>query len=374
MTDSLPSFPSKRAEGLNGSLVAPVICLTRETWSNHNGVGIDWLTLFVDVPDDFPDVSDGVLERIDGNGETQWTVRPAVKVRGSWEAGVHVKTESRINEPGRRLKIDGNPTKFFLGHNVIPAPSHNVQGLCRIYTSAVCASLGVPIPNGKQRITRIDVTAMCPLSSKEEADCVLKALADQSTTAYRGRATKVQHTVYFGSKSSQYWSGKAYLKSIEIASRSKGHRLDDALGALLIQRLKAWAEPCIRIEFQLRAKELERHNLNDPANYEPHTVQSLYMNYADRVHINQPAYLDHNALASLKAGEQRTYLAWHSGHQLALPKATFYRHRASILKVTGVDVAVPRAAKEQAVRLQKVIQLRPTAPPAWAFDHIRLAA
>ena len=68
--------------------------------------------------------------------------------------------------------------------------------------------------------------------------------------------------------------------------------------------------------------------------------------------------------SALSAGARGTLARYEQGEPHGLKRATFYRHRAEILKVCGIDISVPRNVEKIAPPV-RVVSVQPMVAPEW---------
>lgn len=343
-----------------------------------HAVGIDWLTLRTVVDDTYPRIQDGYIISVNADGEVVFESAKRLSVEGSYDARTTVRTITDDRRGIRILEISGNPSKFWCGHNVWPVPSSEIVDVCNLYIRSALAAANAPVPSLLGwSITRIDLTAMCSAgSTPADALEVMSALQRRSRLSRRGASTGGHaETAYFGAGSSR-WSCCAYLKAIEIKSPRRGHALHEAFNRIF-DDIHASIQSQIRVEFRILSAELKRRGLSSISAWTKTTGAQLWDMYSEKIQINEVNTVTTQHLKAISRSARATLIGWQDGN-LDMPKATFYRHRKQILDALGIDILIPHdpaaPATQPAVRLSKVIHLRPTLPPAWAYDHILKAA
>lgn len=318
---------------------------------------IDWLKLRVPVivtgqiPGD-------VVMLVSPDGELKWSKVRAVPVRGSYDANLHV---SACPISGR-LVIDGNPAKFFQGHNVFG--SDDIHGLAHALVADVLKFLQLEVAPDFDlvEVAHVDINEMYSTGSQLLARASVRAIGELATMKHRGRALLQEGTVYFG-KHSRRVALKVYAKGDEL----RDHRLPNGLP--LADEVAAFAADKIRFEVVLRNMELKDLGLNLLRNWKQDTGVTLHREYVGRVNLPENIELPAAVLEGLSPRLQLAYAAWLRGDDLrvTLPGRTFRRYRAELL-AHGVDLLAlrPSEPKSNVFPLRRVIELRPAGVPDWA--------
>jgi II/X family phage/plasmid replication protein len=158
---------------------------------------------------------------------------------------------------------------------------------------------------------------------------------------------------------------KAYSKGDEI--HAKGHQLPLAL---YDTSLAAFADDLLRVELQLRGKELKENSLHLAANWGDNTASEVFASYLSRLQISEATMIDSDTLKDVPPRLQLAYQAWKDGHDLrqTLPRATWYRYRKELMEY-GVDIALQQPGREESnvVPLRVVLHAHPVSVPDWAL-------
>jgi II/X family phage/plasmid replication protein len=324
---------------------------------------IDWLKLRVPVR--VPDrIAGNTLMVLTPDGEVVRQRMLSMPVRGSHEQNIHVWSCAVTGQ----LIIDGNPAKFFQGHNVFG--SADIHGLSYALIGRVLSALGyVPshdeqslIESGMVEVSRVDVTESYSTGSPVRASAAVRVLAEGCTFKHRGRGLMSEGTCYFG-KHSRRSALKAYSKGDEL----RAHKLPDDLVAR--GEVLDFAADLLRIEVVMRRMELIDRGLSYLACWEDSTGDTLHREMLAKLNIPENVELPPDRLKGLPGRLQLAYAAWLRGDDLrvTLPRRTFYRYRAELLK-HGIDLLALRAAdaKSNVLPLVQIIRCVPVAVPAWA--------
>ncbi|EDU9608725.1 Replication-associated protein G2P [Salmonella enterica subsp. enterica] len=332
---------------------------------------IDWITaIYPCVHEPLPS---GSVISIDASGEVEWKTVKRLAVRGSHESALYVRSVGSDGE-GRcsHLYIDGNPSKFLQGHNVVG--SDDLRGLAVVVYARVLSLLNIPhhmhsyreVLDGMFRLLRVDINYMFELGSLDNVRSWLYAAEFKARTRH-GRATGKGGTVYFG-QHSRRWGSKAYSKYDEHMSGKKGHQMSDEF---VYAGLLDWVRDKLRIELVLRSLELKKINRSLGINWTVETASNLFSDYIGRIEMSQNVLLTDEKLNKLPRHMQSTYLLWKQGSNLRdiLPSRTFFRHRKELLGY-GIDINFycETPDKSNIIPLVRVLEARPVQIPQWIYE------
>ena len=319
---------------------------------------IDWCTVLVPLTREF---RAGRLLLTDENGELLAEYGRGRRVRGSGSSSIEVRPH-RVNERPY-LWIDGNPAKFFQGHNIDGVED---PALIRRFVRSVCRVVGASIAGDHWFLNRVDVNRMFSVGSDDDAVAWLRATESVASVKYRGRGTLQAGTWYVGQKS-RYWTLKAYAKALEMkAKRPRGYSC---------WRSPTWLEAVefatgtVRLEFCFRRPELLRLGLRNLKRWDSGTCDFLFNKYISRLDLpmNTAASVD---LRSMSADARGVYLAWKAGEHLPslLSRSAYYRWRARFREQLGIDIGTDPRRGGDVVPLLRTIEARPvSAPAAWLY-------
>jgi hypothetical protein len=267
------------------------------------------------------------------------------------------------------LYLTGNPVKFLQGHNLFG--SDDALALLVAVGAHLRQAGAMPFPgittwgayDFEFTPTRLDITRSYRFGSEREA---AEWIYHVGASAHSGRHKKDHQdsTVYFG-KRSRRWAMKIYSKLQEISSKAKGHRLSKHLTRMQQNQLREWAEGVVRFEITLRSMELAE---TPKALLTPDALPAIWHRYHDRIQYNRnaEAFMTDITTDSLLPAERSTLLHWRNGvdARQVLSRATWYRHRKSILETVGVDISEPPPEKPAPVRAE-------LDPKGWDPEPIR---
>lgn len=302
---------------------------------------VDWVQGFVEtglMPPGEPLYDTGRVLRLARGGEVESEHSGSMLLEGSHDSRLLVRSYR-----GCDLLISGNVVKHVQGHNLF-GPADPV-GLFFDAGIRVRMALGLfPSPQTWDalefegpRFTRLDLTRSYRFPTAPQARSWIRHVAGAARSRHGG-ALLHGDTVYLG-KGSERWSFKVYHKADELLARGKLHKLPRDLPGR--DRLIEWSQGVVRFELTLRAKELEKIDLQSTP------VLDVWTSYYQRITWNQNAMATSPDLVEqqLPAHLRMTVGAWRGGADVRsiLSKPSFYRQRRQILDALGVDIASPPA-------------------------------
>lgn len=327
-------------------------------------------------------IREGSFQRVDANGQVEWSVDQRLSVTGSFDSSVTLRTH-HSDGVGHcdYVEISGNIVKFFQGHNLWG--TDDIHSLAYSFLKWLAVEHGLkesPLispdksdidawKKGDIRLTRVDVTQSFHLPSRAAVLAWLRAAEQTAHLSHRGRGQLVKgSTLYFG-KNSRRWSLKMYSKGQEIMAKNHGQ---DAI--LSIPSAIEWADKTLRVELVLRSMELKRLNLDYLFNWiddVPSSVtEELLRDRFEGMTMTTTSHLSAEILDQLRPALRMAYQSWEAGADLRtiLPHRTFYKYRSELLK-HGIDIAtlVPRDVSN-VVPLFKTLEAIPVTVPDWAED------
>lgn len=341
---------------------------------------VDWLSIHQSHPEELPVITDGEVLGVDGNGELVWKTSRKRRLEGSFETSVQVKCD------GHTVFFEGNMSRFGRTNNVFGFDLAE----CLRRVNQILAKLGLPpftwgrkfyrpvktkgaggsLGNSGEvkecwtgaRISRIDLTANYGAGSGADARAYMEWLGTQQHSARVKVGTHYDgETVDWGRGSRRVYA-KAYLKSAEL--------LKHAAPAEFVEYCEEVG--LIRFEVTVKATQLIAMGCEYLGSLDMAKLIELFQ---DRQAVMQRAEHTHDDLAELPNHLRRTARDYLAGDNLAatLSTATFYRHRAALLRY-GLDISVKRNVVNFQPKV-RVIELRPlSAPPWYQFGQERLSA
>lgn len=326
---------------------------------------IDWLKIRFDyepAPELCTRLYGGEVVILNADRSVKWQKIKPLEMRGSHDAALHVAIDSMTG----CLVVDGNPTKYFQGHNVFG--TWDMRALAAHTFAQVVAFLSLTpsqeeidrVAHGHFEILRIDLTESYACGSLQRARSVLESFERNAhlRQSRHGKGLLDQGTLYYR-KHSRRWAAKLYCKGQELRAHPIAESLPDALEVADI------ATDLLRVEFVVRAMELKHRNLHRGRHWSDTTPEEVFREMLEKLEIPMSHELPSVALDSLPARLRGIYLNWKAGEDVRLlcSKRSFYRYRNE-LRALGVDIAV-RQPKDitNVVPLVQIIELRPLGVP-----------
>ena len=354
----------------------------------------DWISIYQrHFGARLPQVSNGVVMKIDRHGETICVTLGKEKIVGSHETSVFVRCD------GDTVWFDGNVSKFGRTDNVF---GYSFQE-CIYLINQILVNLELPpfsegekfITNNKGTpktvwtgaiVTRMDLTENHMTGSASNAYHFMQHLQSQQASRLKTGTYGDGETVDFGRGSRRLYF-KAYLKGPElrrhIKKENKGFtpvlgvdNIDKASSSDLRQYfterglnqytldLADWCDSVglVRVEMTFKSTILHSMGCNYLGALDMKQLEAVF---TDRCSIFTRAVADVNEITDLPRPVLSTYRMWAAGDDVItkVSRATFYRHRKELLPY-GVDIAI----KSNVISLKtktRVIKLGPASMPDW---------
>lgn len=329
---------------------------------------IDWVTAIVPCSNlENVQLHDGWFCRIKPTGETDWEKEIGISIPGSHDSNIRISRDS--NYPSR-LRVDGNPAKWFQGHNIFG--SNDLIGL--VYSLMERLTEIIPLSpstndrrlwaEGFYQLNRIDCTEMWELPSQNDVLSWLNVAQHQAKSRH-GRPIMTGGTLYFG-KNSRRWAFKFYSKGEEI--NAKNHKLPSDIP--FHDELNKYASNKLRGELVLRKPALEKHIFELAVNWTEETPRKFFDEFLNKIEFSDQFKLIPDIIAYLKPRSRMAYNSWIEGYDLRaiLPKNTFYRYRKEMME-HGIDIAVSKAhERTKPILIKDVVKREPVQIPSWALN------
>lgn len=331
---------------------------------------IDWLSCRVPLTWEVP-INGGNVTSVREDGVVDWSVDKRKALVGSYQSSLMVRTV----ELGF-MEVSGNPAKFLQGHNLFG--TDDVLGLFLGMMEAVCASVEL-VPTledraawlrGEVDISRIDLTTMYELDTRQDVREWLDAAASVANVKWRGRGHYQPGTLTFGKaaagKRAKRWQLVLYCKGDEISL--PGHYLHPDLPER--ERLYDWADNKLRTELRLRTGELQRLNLQKIGQWTAGQVAIVLETYLAKIEMSnaQMTHVDFESNPELKQRHLTALALWKTGIDCKnhyKKRTTFYRIRKEIIELVGVDISHV-VSTSNVIPLRRVLEARPASVPTWA--------
>lgn len=331
-------------------------------------------------------IDDGCTMKFDRTGTRLSATPHRLKVLGSHEAALHVRSVSNSE-----LEIDGNPVKWLQGHNLYGTDdlplllwSTLEKLLGELGTSLLECGIRSICDLDQTVITRVDVTQMLQLESVGDVQSYIRAAYENGSANRRGRGVLRGSTLIFGDaagKNFTRWQIVIYSKGQEIIA----HPLPAFMMA--DPDVMSWVNKALRVEVRYGRLELEKQNMRflsgwrNPASSA--TVDSIglasgtkvmdmnamWQSKVDKLDFNSCSE-QHFDLESLPRPLRATYATWRAGvdPRTILSRATFFRYRRQLMELVSVDISVPLPVVPTAtiIPIKRVLEARPCGRPDWA--------
>ena len=323
---------------------------------------IDWISIREKHNGRFKPVNGGRVIRIDQNGEQVYDCPVSTTIEGSHSSSARVRITENL------VEISFNPSRWNRPENVFGL---NYEGAIA-KANELLASIGQPAlrpgrkyfqqsGTGKVKylyigaeVTRIDITTNFETGSEKNLSAYMRHL-------YRLKLPQVEtrrkgQTVYYG-KSTKRKILKVYPKHQELMWRS--HESTDEKAVLKI------AEHCqevgmARIELRIGRDYLRESGLRASGEITHRRLVEIMKKESAEVRKE----LESVDVTHLSRSELGTLMIWMNGYDVKgmMSQASWYKHRKSILKYTGYDIA------HELTRIQPEpnrIVLKAAVPPDW---------
>lgn len=329
---------------------------------------IDWLTCRIPVQLPAP-IANGATVKFDRDGSERSRTPHRLPVEGSFSSSLTIRAPSTTE-----LEISGNLTKWLQGHNLYG--TDDVVGLLwaclqrlEPHLGGDLAAIGLrsPLALNEAIVTRIDCTAMLTLDTPGDVLSWIRSAYATGSAIRRGRGIMREGTLVYGDaagKNFARWQIVIYSKGQEITAHPlPSFMMEDS-------EVLDWTNRCLRVEVRLGRLELEKKGLRTLRGWSNGTSGMMWSEKVGSLTFNDAVQSDSVDLEQLPSHLRGTYAQWKLGADLRklLTKAKFYRHRALIMGLTGVDVAVPPApvATATVVPIKRALEARPAGRPQWA--------
>lgn len=381
--NSLPSTPRlslvaasdaatgfERSDSPSGSVAgdryAPVTrngSLTGETETVKNATSeavfpffIDWLSIQQIHSQDLPVITDGYVECVDGEGETEWRTLKAVSLEGSYSSKIQVRCD------GHCVRLSGNVGRFGRRDNLF---GYDLANCIRLANEILEKHFGLPpFTEGQSflmqssdcvaytgaQITRLDLTCNYSTGSPENAADFLRWITTQQDNRVKTGVYGENHTVDFGRGSKRVYH-KLYNKFAQLTSMKESHVTPSTL---------EWVRSngIVRHEVTLKSRWLRDGGLRFLGVISMEALNVVYLEKAALIYRADKVEDGFGELPNHLRLTVRDYLA---GEPFKGSRAKFYKHRKEILHY-GVDISIPHNVRAFVPRV-KVMQCQPVSAP-----------
>jgi II/X family phage/plasmid replication protein len=330
---------------------------------------IDWATFFfpldVDPGPESP-LYNGEVMSLKPDYSVDWGVYRKKQLRGSYENDL--KVWAGIHEHRKGVFVDGNPAKWFQGHNIFG--SSDLHGLVHETISRILDLVGLkPTESERQAwkdgdidLLRVDVTESFDLGTRPRVMNAIRSLDATANLKFRGRGEFKGYSLLFG-KGSRRWSLMFYAKGPELDV----HKLPQPLQ---LTSLPAHAEGLLRVEVRMQSMHLHSLKLHKLSSWSDNTASEVHESHLSKLQISEVSMIDAPGLEALPPRLRAAYQLWKDGHDLRamFPRPTFYRYRTSLL-AHGIDISVKQEREaSNVIPFRLVLEAKRAAVPDWAHD------
>lgn len=345
---------------------------------------IDWIKAIIPLRHS-ESLDDGHVISINSDGEMEWKVNKRMAVTGSFDTNLHIQSDHSTRNPitghYEFIVFDGNPAKFFQGHNLWG--SDDLRGLMTETVILICSLLNLfpsrhdweQIVNGWYALKRVDSTIMLDVGSNADVEAFLYSAERTAHMRYKGQGIMTKGTLYFG-KHSRRESLKLYNKLNEI--KAKGHELPMQLRGM--PELYKWTTGKIRLEATTRSMQLKDLGLRLACNWGFETPHETLNRLLKGLNMSEQHTLSEANLDGLPPRLISVYHMWKDGHDLkkiyldkktGYPTSTFKRYRKELLS-HGIDIAIKQGNRPEpspnVIEFRRVLRPeRCEQIPAWAI-------
>lgn len=289
-----------------------------------------------------------------------------VEVAGprKWEASYG--TSLQIKSHGGWVKVSGNPSRFNRPDNLFGFELDEAMGVINAELVKLWLppfTPGVELAPSAQDVEtgaapRWTGAAFSRLDLTENYSAGSDLLARLAIRAYQARSVGYMKKGAYGDETALWHntrrSVKAYRKGDEMALHCKESPWID------------WAreQGIVRHEVALKSRYLSATGLRYWGNLNMAVLHRIFERETE-VLRRADASLDPLAIEACPIRSRVVYAAWLRGENVRelLPRASFYRHRKTLLEAASVDIAEPRHCAG-VTPIVKVIELRPAVEPA----------
>ena len=330
---------------------------------------IDWVTMKIPCNHD-GNVCDGVVAKVNREGDTEWLSMSWLPVVGSHDATIAVRSVTEST-----LEISGNPAKWLQGHNLF-----GINDLKRLVWLFFQKLVKIPelnlkptlqqmawIKEGNYTVSRVDINETWLLNNRKDVLAWIASAGQKMRLKHRGAGQFKGDTLYWG-KGSKRWFLKCYSKGDEINNKKSNFP-----EALRTPEMLEYADRSLRFEMTLKSNFLREAMLHMPMNWSDDTVKILLIDALRKLEMSNNMRLSDDVLANMRTRLVTTYLAWYGGADMKqlLPPRTFYKYRKE-LQQYDIDIGILRDVEQEdskVIPLMRVLEAEPAGIPDWAYEQ-----
>lgn len=328
----------------------------------------DWIAAYQDFPHDLPKVADIVIRRFDSETEELLSEAcPAFHAEGSYS------TKFKIRVVGRRIYVDGNPSRLNRLDNVFGITT--LYG-CMGVINAVLADYGLPPMTRCTRVdrlqdggtvvdgavfTRLDLTSnFCVGQGNERA--YLRGISSQRFRHSIGYLYPDGNTCVWTPKGGEKAGRLVYPGNYNKAAELDAHLLpkvkraygEDSDEYKYVKSLRDWCASVglVRSEIKLKSEFLKRECLCCWGLFDEQRLRDVHAEFLtvgdklqvtamDIASISEQLLSEGICDSMIAASRTATYaMEWMHGKQFDLTKRAVKEHRARLRQI-GIDIKLP---------------------------------
>jgi hypothetical protein len=322
---------------------------------------VDWITARVSISAAHA-LETGGIACWDADGQVEWQITRRMAVRGSYEHTIAIR---KVNDS--EIEFSGSPAKFLRGHNIFGSGDLIDVGARMILRACELSGIGLNdaersrVQRGQYRLLRVDINQSFEAGSRTDAEAWIVNAASHGRLGRRGPGRRAGGSTVMWGQGSKHWLIKAYGKGAEL--EADGHQLASDIPNR--KGLLEWADGKIRIELQLRGRELKKLGLDWASLWSASTSAAVFRSYSSRLEFGPCCIPTERDTLPMKL--RPTYLLWKLDQDLrrCMSRWTMRRHRKDLLQY-GIDIDLPPTRGEQVndIPLAELMD-SPALLPAW---------
>ncbi len=295
-----------------------------------------------------------MIMRISPDGVSKWYTPAQVEVKGSYDNNVYVKPDGLDS-----LIIDGNPAKFFQGHNIfgtdniIPLIRDFITEICKLINFSPTAENQHDWSVGNYEALRIDCTHSFKIgTNNNHVQEWLRSAGQSASHKYQDKRSFGGESLLFGPRSRRY-NTTLYNKLLEI----KKHPISNKLSQQHKIQLEDFVQNILRFEVKLRSLQLKTKNLRKISNWDETTSMKIVQEQIMNIRMNQKIRLTTEDKKDLPPRLLAVYKLWKNGEDLRsiyTADSTYYRYRKELLNY-GIDIRAPRPQPGQVIPIMRYL-------------------
>lgn len=337
-----------------------------ESKHGYTSIFVDWFTAAQRHQEGgLPAVVGGIAARFDSQGNCTFERGIPSRVAGSFDSSVGILCDGHFVGLSGNVGRFGRPDNLFnLGWAATREKANRILSLADL--PGLSDGEKRPLdwdsrsenrrdwPNRGATIARLDLTCNFAAGSDAQARAVIRWFSSQSVKrAKRG---------YSGDESVWWSNTRIMLKAYRKGAEMKAHGMDD--------EIVQWAtdEGIVRVELELKRRELQERDLRDIGNITQEKLEAVFLEHMHPF-LRVDSSDEPDILTSIPQRSRAYASAWLAGQDVRLlcSQATLYRH-ARVLRDYGLDILEPRNIERFPVKV-RVLDLVPVSVPNWYLER-----